>query len=450
MHFTKFSGLLSGSLLSLFLLSPRAYSQAASIEMLASPGTHSVVAAAVSSDAKVVVGRRQVGDVQEAFVWREGTGSQRLNLPAGSQGSGEARSVSGDGKVIVGSCRDASGKTVPVRWVDSQPELLPLPAGVEMAGFAAKVSRDGKVIVGVIGPSNADERSGWKICRWGETGPAELIESSPAQAGFLDPERLALSPDGAVMALALFSQRPVYRWSADTGFVPLKLEPAAHEFSYPGDWQLAMTGVGSVLGTARFQKKVFKWTGLGAGVPLPLTLTTNPAAKIVTNDRGSLLASMTINRLFGGQWSSLVVPPFGPLPFEDVLRGQGCDLSAWNSLTNVTAISADGQWVVGRGSAVPSGDLPARVDGYRARLVLHDAGTPQLDVQVLDPDSDASIHRLRWPATDLLVVVESTPLIHSGVPWVAESGAPRIEGNEIVLDLERVTEARYFRLRRVD
>ncbi len=450
MHSKDPSGLLSRSLSFLLLLSPLAYSQTASIDVLGTPGNQITAASAVSDDGKVIVGGQQVGDTREAFIWREGAGIQRLNLPAGSLGSSVARSVSGDGRIAVGSFNDPAGKTVPLRWVDSQPELLPLPAGDEFAGFPAKVSRDGKIVVGAAGPANTEDRSGWKICRWGGTGHPELIETSPAQSGFVDPVRLAVSPDGSVITLALFRQPQVYRWSADVGFVQLKLEPAAHEFSYPGDWRLAMAGDGSVVGTARFQKKIFKWSGLGAGVALPITMTTNPASQLVVNDRGSLFAGMTINRLFGGQWSSLVVPPFGPLPFEDVLRGQGCDLSGWNSLTNISAVSPDGRWVVGLGSVAPGGDLPGRVDGFRAKLVLHGDGSPQLEVEVLDPDSDSSIHRLRWPATDLLVAVESTSMLHPNVPWVAESGTPRIEGNEIVLDLEKVTESRYFRLRRVD
>jgi hypothetical protein len=259
-----------------------------------------------------------------------------------------------------------------------------------------------------------------------------------------------VSQDGSVIALALFSHPQVYRWSADVGFVQLKLEPGAYEFGYPGTWNLTMTGDGRVLGTARFQKRVFQWNGLGAGRPLPLTLSTNPSFQLVANDRGSLLAGMTANRLFGAVWSSMLVPPFGPLAFEDVLRGQGVDTSRWSSLTNISAISADGQWLVGLGSVAPSLEFAGRVEAFRAKLVLHGEGFPKLDVQVFNPDSDSSIHQLRWSATDLLVTVESTPMIHPDVPWTPESGAPRIEGNEIVLDLERVTEARYFRLRRLD
>lgn len=450
MHTQKTSGLLTRSLLLLLLLSLRAYSQSASIEALGTPGPAFPVTAEVSDDGKVVVGRRQVGGNLEAFVWREGTGSQRLNLPGGIVAPSGAQAVSGDGRIIVGSYTDPAGRSVPVRWVDLQPELLPLPAREEFAGYPARISRDGKVIVGVAGPANSPDRSGWTICRWRETGPAELIQGSPVVSGYLDPDLLTLSRDGSVIALAPSLQRPVYRWSAGVGFVPLKLEPAAYEFGYPEGWHLAMTGDGTVLGTARFQKKIFKWSGLGAGVPLPITLTTNPASQLVANDRGSLLAGMTANRLFGAQWSSVVVPPFGPLPFEDVLRAQGGDLGGWNSLTNISGISPDGRWVVGWGNVAPSGNLPARVDAYRARLVLHGTGSPQLDVEVLNPEADASIHRLRWPATDLLVTVESTPMIHPQVPWVVESGAPRIEGNEIVLDLERVTESRLFRLRRLD
>lgn len=448
MHSKEPSGLLSRSLLLLLLLTFRAHSQTASIDALGSPG-QSTAAAAVSDDGKVVVGWRRSAGATEAFVWREGAGGQRLNLPGETLVS-SARSVSGDGRIIVGSFSDSTGRSIPLRWVDSQPELLPLPAGDEFSGFPAKISRDGKNVVGAVGPANVEDRSGWKICRWHETGHPELIETSPAQSGFVDPTRLAVSPDGSVITLALFRQPQVYRWSADVGFVQLKLEPAAHEFSYPGDWHLAMAGDGSVLGTARFQKKIFKWSGLGAGVPLPITLTTNPASQLVVNDRGSLFAGMTANHLFGASWSTLVVPPFGPLGFEAVLRGQGCNLSVWNSLTNISAMSADGQWVVGLGSVAPIGDLPGRVDAYRAKLVLHGDGSPQLSVEVLNPDSDSSVHRLRWPATDLLVTVESTPMLHPNVPWVAESGTPRIEGNEIVLDLEKVTESRYFRLRRVD
>lgn len=444
------TGLLRRSLLFLSLATLPALPQQASLEPIGGQDTNIAAVTAISDDGKVIVGERRVANGREAFVWREGSGVQPLPLPGAASGTSTATSVSGDGRVIVGSFKDPAGRSIPVRWVDSQPRILPLPGDGDSSGFAARISRDGKVVVGAVGPALAEDLLAWKTCRWNEQGNLEPIDSSPAQYGYLEPNRLAVSRDGSVIALALSFQPQVYRWSPDVGFVQLKLEPGAYEFGYPRDWNLTMTGDGRVLGTARFQKRVFQWNGLGAGQPLPLTLSTNPAFRLVANDRGSLLAGITTSRLVGSSWSPILVPPFGPLAFAEVLRGQGVDTTGWSSLTNLSAISADGRWLVGMGRVAPQGESADRTEAFRAKLVLHGEGAPQLDIQVFDPDSDSSFHQLRWPATDLLVTVESRPMIHPDVPWTPESGAPRIEGDEIVLDLPRVTETRYFRLRCLD
>lgn len=61
-----------------------------------------------------------------------------------------------------------------------------------------------------------------------------------------------------------------------------------------------------------------------------------------------------------------------------------------------------------------------------------------------------TLNRLRWSVRDLLVVVESRPALNPAVPWMVEVGVPRIEDSSIVLDLQRTTEQRYFRIRRVN
>ncbi len=438
--------LLSCSLLLLLLLSHRGLPQTASIEALGvtTRGGNADPFGSISADGKAVVGTRRVDGIDEAFIWREGTGGQRLDLPSGGVGPSRAHSISDDGRIVVGTGTDSAGRTVPVRWVDSEPEWLPLPPGTG-SGRTAKVSRDGRIIFGTVGPTNRIEHV---ICRWGESLQPEVISDSPVLRYGLNPWGLTLSPDGSVIALTRGSDRHVFRWSADVGFVELKLGPGTHAWDHPGRWTLTMTGDASVLGMPYYQKRGFKWTGMGDGEALPIILTPDSMPtklfQVSANHRGSLLVGAAAVLGLPLIPDSVVVPPYGPLSFEEVLRAQGCDLGGWTSITNAATVSPDGQWVTGWGVAAAREDRRDST-AYRARLVLHDAGPSRLTVQTLP-----GMHRLRWPATDLLVRVESTPKIHPGVPWVAESGSPRIEGNEIVLDLESVTTSRFFRLRRVD
>ncbi|MEN9674945.1 MAG: hypothetical protein RIS76_841 [Verrucomicrobiota bacterium] len=174
-------------------------------------------------------------------------------------------------------------------------------------------------------------------------------------------------------------------------------------------------------------------------------------SQLVSNARGTLLAASTLRENSTNAGRGVLILPYGFLNLDQVLRAQGADLGAWRSLTNIQAMSSDGQWLAGRGAVV--GGLAGSeetIRAFRARITLHAGGTPDLRFQPARPESCCDRVELRWSITDLLVTLESTPRMDPTIPWVREMGSPRIEGQEIVLELESVSENRHYRLRRLE
>jgi hypothetical protein len=140
--------------------------------------------------------------------------------------------------------------------------------------------------------------------------------------------------------------------------------------------------------------------------------------------------------------------PFGPLWLDEVLQAQGADLSYWASTTNIYAISSDGRWLAGQGRTTREGAGGGRMEAFRAKLSLHADSELSYAIEIL-PDR-GNIVRIKWPVADLLVTLESKPQADDTAPWQVETGLPRVEGNEIVLDLENYTRSRIFRMSRID
>lgn len=194
---------------------------------------------------------------------------------------------------------------------------------------------------------------------------------------------------------------------------------------------------------------MIEWQGFADGAIQSVTTISNrPLGRIVATQTGMLNAG-TEDTPFNEQpppRGAVVLTPYGTLYLQPLLVAQGAGMATFSSLTNITAISPDGQWIVGSGTSSSSG----QPDGFRARLVLHAEGEPDLVTESVVSSNGVNLDRLRWSVRDLLVVVESRPALNPAVPWMAEVGVPRVEDSSIVLDLQRTTEQRYFRIRRVN
>ncbi|MFO1458737.1 MAG: hypothetical protein U1G08_04960 [Verrucomicrobiota bacterium] len=428
------------------------------------PGQARSEARGVSADGAMVVGRSASGErpgifppedpSQRAFSWSPETGIRPLPGLAPVETLSVATGVSADGSTLVGTSVDAVGVPLPVRWILGRVEPLALPPGDVHSGGASVVSGDGNTVLGYVGvpQPNGSERSVY--VRWRNGTPSMDLGE---QFGFTPQSQTSVSYDGSVTAVSWSSDRLI-RWQREVGAVQLRIAPISLEALIaecdcrPALGGLGLTGdgrriLGSV-GRIGREAQLLEWIGFGDGTLRSMTVVSNvPLSRLVASQTGALCAGME-NRfsLEPNPGIGRVLAPYGSLPLLPLLAAQGADVQAFSSLTNVTAISPDGQWIVGSGSSAASGQPGA----FRAKLVLHAEGDVQLTTETVASEDGTVVHRLRWPVRDLKVVVESCAALNPQVPWMEETGNPRIEGSSLALDAAQSTQTRYFRLRRVE
>ncbi|MBL9173512.1 MAG: hypothetical protein JNL10_08265 [Verrucomicrobiales bacterium] len=428
------------------------------------PGHARSEARGVSADGSVVVGRSAVGErpgifppgdpSQRAFSWSPDTGTRPLVGLVSPEGWSAATGVSADGATMVGNSLDASGVPLPVRWVSGRVESLVLPPGDAHSGGALGISGDGNTVLGYAGVPQPNGSEKLVYVRWRLGVPSMDLGD---QFGLSAQSQTSVSDDGTVTAVSTSRDRLV-RWQMGVGAVPLRIAPSWLEAlraececpTFLGG--LGLTGDGLRIVGSTWQPgrpgRLLDWVGFRDGNVRSMTSVSNPPlSRVVASRTGMLCAGMEGRfTLEPNPDIGRVLVPYGSLPLLPLLAAQGADVGAFASLTNVTAISPDGQWIVGSGKSSTSGQPEA----FRAKLVLHAAGEVQLATESVEVENGIRVHRLRWPVRDLKVVVESCAALNPSVPWVAEAGDPRIEEHSLVLDLPQSTEQRYFRLRRVD
>ncbi len=418
------------------------------------PGTSLSFASGISDDGGTVVGGSTTNHfgiqslrshpVGQAFIWGAAGGMVRLAALNQDHDSSWAEGISADGKIVVGAATDAAGQFVPVRWDQGQPTSLALPSGG--SGTAVVISADGSTIVGIDGLSH--------VLRWRHGRPESLLA-----APFLNYAEFAISASGNDGVVCLTANDNLFRWSDPLGALPARISPTALDGLTHNFRAAAMTADGqrffvSTSGDSSLAPNgAYQWTGLNDGQPIP---TYQAAAaygyipRLATSASGNLLAATAITTAALPDNGAILITPFGPLPFAPLLQAQGADTSRWAALTNITAMSADGRWLAGAGGLAGAVGAPGQIVAFRAKLVLHAEGEPALKVSATTDVFNRTTTDLRWPASDLLVTVESVPALHPALPWQPEVGTPRIEGNEIVLRLYQSNGPRYFRLRRLD
>lgn len=328
----------------------------------------------VSSDGSVVVGSSASTHGTEAFRWTSTNGMVSLgDLPGGAVLS-QASGVSADGSVVVGLSQSANGNEA-FRWTSGEgiARLGDLPTGISSA-LVYGISGDGTVVVGQL-----QSMQGSNAFRWGTGGNLEMIAGLSTAT--------AASADGSVVVGQTFSSAgfEAFRWTSSEGMVRLGNLPG-------GKLQSSATGVSSdgsvVVGqsSSPLGFEAFRWTksrgmvGLG---DLPGGHFGSAASGVSADGQVVIGYSTVADGTKAFIWDSTN----GMRDLQKVLEteyGLRAQLAGW-TLTEATAISADGSTVVGTGSN-PAGHMEA----WRARL------TPELSASLTwDRPTDPSIYEYR-------------------------------------------------------
>jgi len=249
----------------------------------------------VSADGTIVVGMSYTATGKShAYYWSSATG---LMYDMGTFGGddSEAYAISDDGEVIVGYAEDVAGNYQSFYWTDIVSMVMIAPLAGGAGSCAYNVNSDGTVIVGVSDNGVYDE-----AYRWTSAGTVGLGVIA-AFGGYSESEAWGVSSDGSVVvgtstsASSLFT---AFRWTEETGMVSLGTLGGMFSFAY------AVSDDGDiVVGSA-------------------------------TNADGDSL---------GYVWTSL-----GMRSVNDLLTSAGVDMTGI-SVNECTAISGDGQTVVGNG-----------------------------------------------------------------------------------------------------
>jgi probable HAF family extracellular repeat protein len=308
---------------------------AGSFETIGEPAD-GVVVRDISADGSVAVGERNPdpGPPFDAQVFR-------WTRPGGLElvcaGIGEA--VSADGGFIVG--RTESTPSQGIIWDGATQTLLYPLDGVSGNVQAFDVSADGAVVVGA-----SSSASGFQAFRWSDGEMSGLGYLSGISS-----EAHAVSADGNVIAgFATVSSGPGnfqgFRWTAESGMVPLELPPGAVD-CHPLD----ISDDGSVIvGRALMSGggfRGFRWTVAGGADLLPLGIEypngVSGDGRVVVGSSGVGLGAVA--------W----IEGVGLRSVLEILTTDcGLDLDGW-ALQVAYSVSADGTIVAGAGTN-PSGE----------------------------------------------------------------------------------------------
>ncbi|GAB5558442.1 MAG: hypothetical protein SynsKO_00890 [Synoicihabitans sp.] len=252
-------------------------------------GSFGSTANAVSADGATVWGNGTTVNFDEAFQWTSGGGMQLLDQVGGTP-MNFARSVSSDGSFVAGN---AGG--IAVRSESGGGQFLGTMTGGSYSNGQA-ISSDGSTIVG-----DGNSAAGIQSFRWTSAGGMEALGLGTDGVGFGG--ALGVNADGTVVVGFYYDSvgGHAYRWTAETGIVSL------------GD--LAGGSVGSSASAVSADGSFVVGTG--------------------ASDAG-------IEAMF---WTEAT----GMVSLYDFVSGQGVDLTGWSGFNSATAISGDGDSIVGSG-----------------------------------------------------------------------------------------------------
>jgi probable HAF family extracellular repeat protein len=329
------------------------------------PGDAYSFAYAVSDDGSTVVGASYkyppaAGGATRAFRWTAAGGISEIgDLPGGNVAS-TALGVSGDGSVVAGQSSSALSFSnlppyeEPFRWsaADGMTGLGYLPATNGRYGGATAVSGDGQVIVGTSTGDN-----GARPFRWtADTGMVDLGDLDSGRGN--QDSAFDVNSDGSIIVgiSQLGAHRTAFRWSAASGMQSLGTLPGAGEAGrekYSSAHGVSDDGsvvVGSAY-SADGGVSAFRWTettGMVALGKLPgTTIASSHAASL------SATAAVIVGYAAGADRrtrATLWNPSGEAYVIQELLVDQGLDVAlAGGFMTGATAVSADGQTIVGWG-----------------------------------------------------------------------------------------------------
>lgn len=347
----------------------------------------------VSGDGAVVAGRscHHVDYVEpgmpfwffRGFRWTEAAGMAAVQHPgAGLMSYACAYGVSADGAVVVGESSVQMERGRPCWW-DAGGVFHSLAAGT---GRATGVSADGSVIVGYAVIDGIMQAFRWTAAT-GAVGLGSLYgEGSQSYA-------YGASADGeTVVGYCLSNEQgyQAFRWTAAGGMVGLGGLPGG-DFSSVA---YAVSGDGAVVvGESKGEagKVAFRWTeedGMRDLGTIPGYTFVGLAAKATSGD-GRVIVGTGYNST-GGYVPFIWDEANGMRVLREVLEAEyGLDLGGW-TLTDVTGMSSDGVYLVGRGI-----NAGGQTEAWLAALVK--AGDCGMDGDV--DMADFAVMAGQWGAT---------------------------------------------------
>lgn len=325
-------------------------------------------ATGVDATGQTVVGQSYLNAQSVAFVWRQSTGMQPLES---SNGATMATAITPDGQTIVGHAKSSLG---PASFVTNTSQgFTPINNATAgpMGGGGSDVSADGKIVVGWSPTAN----NVYEPYRWTQQNGMQFL--TDLQGGTSPGIASAISPDGSVIVgeWGTFFQPEAFRWTAAQGVVRLGDLAGGDVFSRAyGASSNGQVIVG--LGTTDKGKEAFRWdqtsgmVGLGFLPSRPqesVALAVTPDGSAIVGGSGDFLSGS------GNQSAFVWDAAHGMRSLQNLLNADSNlvgNLTGWN-LGSATAISANGQAIVGNGLN-PQGK-------YEAFLVLLDAplGVPE-------------------------------------------------------------------------
>src|SRR5574340_1484276 len=294
-------------------------------------------ATGVSADGAVVVGTSGTQEGQpQAFRWTAPAGIVGLPRPEGLAKSWAA-DVSADGNYVAGWASNSVTTPVgteAVRWdvAGARHDRLAM-AG---AGVVAKgISDDGQWLVGGAGD---------QAVRW-SAADGMLPLHGPLYPGEVRSTADDISADGQVVLGDILevatSTRDAFRWTDAGGMVGLSA------FTASAASRDGSVIVGTLATGPRFQ--AYRWTAESGMVPLETLGPDNHARAMGVSGDGSIVVGYVQSDSDDSQHAFLWDAAHGMRLVREVLQSDfGLDLSAWD-LTRAAAISDDGSTIVGVG-----------------------------------------------------------------------------------------------------
>jgi len=325
----------------------------------------SVAGVASTSEGAVIIGNSLLPDSMPTIRWTKSTGSVPINLPVLSPLEFRVEDISADGTVLAGR---GSGEAEPnrpsaYRWTSSG-GFQELTTNIRDTTFSVRtrVSDDGSVVTG-FGAS-----AGF---RWQQETGTVLIGAKLNDSDIPGPDNQFFfandpSSNGSVIAgmntLNPLEPGEAARWTAATGAVGLGLLFPNGEYDF--STATSISGDGSIIAGTGFNEsdgslassQAFRWTeetGIVQLVPLvdgPGDV--KPTFATAMSANGSLIVGGIGLYAFDSEpfvWT----PGSGMQLLVDLLTneyGIGDDIAGWN-LGQITALSSDGRFIVGQGTA---------------------------------------------------------------------------------------------------